>query len=113
MPPWHQCDAIASHKARWKCPSGAEARHGTLWSMAEQAFAPVRTRRLCLRRFRDTDAGAFAAYRSYPEVAKYQGWDAPYPLDRAETFIREMATAAIDVPGNTCRSLSPRRVTMC
>jgi len=67
--------------------------------MSRHARLPVSTRRLYLRRFRDTDSAAFAAYRSDPEVARYQGWDAPYPLDRAAKFVAEMATADVDVPG--------------
>ena len=67
--------------------------------MASETFAPIHTARLRLRPFRDSDAAAFAAYRSDSEVARYQGWDAPYPLARAEAFVREMATAPADVPG--------------
>ncbi len=29
-------------------------------------------------------------YRSDPAVAKYQGWDTPYGIEAAKTFIREM-----------------------
>lgn len=32
-------------------------------------------------------------------MAKYQGWDAPYPVERATEFVTTMATAAADVPG--------------
>src|SRR5690242_1807679 len=37
----------------------------------------VQTERLTLRRFSPADAEAFAAYRSDPEVARYQSWDVP------------------------------------
>ena len=43
----------------------------------------VRTERLDLRRFTTTDAEAFSAYRSDPDVARYQSWDAPVPLAEA------------------------------
>jgi RimJ/RimL family protein N-acetyltransferase len=36
------------------------------------------TNRLSLRPMQDADLEPFAAYRSDPEVARYQGWDAPY-----------------------------------
>ncbi|MGI5244310.1 GNAT family N-acetyltransferase [Dactylosporangium sp. CA-139066] len=47
----------------------------------------LQTDRLLLRRFRAGDAPALAAYRSDPDVARYQGWDAPFPLDAAERFV--------------------------
>jgi len=74
-------------------------RSGHTDPVASETFAPIQTARLRLRPFRDSDAAAFAAYRSDPEVARYQGWDAPYPLARAEAFVREMVTAPTDVPG--------------
>lgn len=51
------------------------------------SFDRLRTPRLLLRRFAPADAAALAEYRSRPEVARYQSWDAPYPIDRAEAFI--------------------------
>jgi RimJ/RimL family protein N-acetyltransferase len=45
------------------------------------------TERLLLRRFRKADAQILAGYRSDPEVARYQSWDAPFPLLRAETAV--------------------------
>jgi aminoglycoside 6'-N-acetyltransferase len=62
-------------------------------------FAPLRTDRLTLRRFTDADAEAFAAYRSDAGIARYQGWEAPYPLADAQAFARQMAAAAPDLPG--------------
>ncbi|ANZ40315.1 GNAT family N-acetyltransferase [Lentzea guizhouensis] len=50
--------------------------------------------RLTLRPFRAGDAQAFAAYRSDPEVARYQGWDTPYPVEAAERMIAEMTDPA-------------------
>lgn len=40
-----------------------------------------------LRRFRDADAVTLSAYRSDPVVARYQSWDAPYPLERARAAV--------------------------
>lgn len=48
------------------------------------------TERLTIRRFELQDAETFAAYRSDPAVARYQGWDAPYPLEKAIEFIQGM-----------------------
>jgi RimJ/RimL family protein N-acetyltransferase len=47
----------------------------------------ITTERLVLRRFRAADAPVLAAYRSDPDVARYQSWDAPFPLLRAETAV--------------------------
>ena len=46
------------------------------------------TERLIVRPFRLEDLGAFVAYRSDPEVARFQSWDCPYPADSAESFLR-------------------------
>ncbi|MCY7300708.1 MAG: GNAT family N-acetyltransferase [Ilumatobacteraceae bacterium] len=43
----------------------------------------LQTPRLRLRVAREADAATMAAYRSDPEVAKYQDWDMPYTLERA------------------------------
>jgi RimJ/RimL family protein N-acetyltransferase len=47
------------------------------------------TERLVIRRFRATDTPEFAAYRSDPEVARFQSWTAPYPLERAAAMVGE------------------------
>ncbi|HEY0531681.1 MAG TPA: GNAT family protein [Actinoplanes sp.] len=47
----------------------------------------IATERLVLRRFRPADAETLAGYRSDPEVARYQSWDAPFPLLRAENAV--------------------------
>jgi RimJ/RimL family protein N-acetyltransferase len=59
----------------------------------------LETPRLILRPFEDRDAVIFAAYRSDPEVAHYQGWEAPYSLEQAEEFVSEMNNRAPGVPG--------------
>ncbi|MFJ6984659.1 MULTISPECIES: GNAT family N-acetyltransferase [unclassified Streptomyces] len=59
----------------------------------------IETSRLTLRRFRPDDAPALAAYRSDPEVARYQGWTAPVsPRDAAE-LVREFAAGDPARPG--------------
>lgn len=51
----------------------------------------ITTERVELRRFRPEDAEAFAAYRSVPEVALYQSWDAPVSLDSARATVARFA----------------------
>lgn len=53
---------------------------------------PIRTDRLLLRAFSIGDAPALAAYRSDELVARFQGWEAPFPRHEADRFVREMAT---------------------
>jgi RimJ/RimL family protein N-acetyltransferase len=45
--------------------------------MGDAAFTALTTQRLVLRRFGPEDLDAFVAYRSDPEVARYQSWEAP------------------------------------
>lgn len=67
--------------------------------MESETFPSLRTPRLRLRRFHDLDAAAFAGYRSDPEIARYQGWEAPYSTEEATQFVGAMANARADVPG--------------
>jgi aminoglycoside 6'-N-acetyltransferase len=60
---------------------------------------PLETIRLILRPFRETDAQAFSDYRSDPQVALYQGWAAPYPLEQAVEFVAEMVAKNPGQPG--------------
>ncbi|MCB0180547.1 MAG: GNAT family N-acetyltransferase [Anaerolineae bacterium] len=59
---------------------------------------PLETPRLRLRAFQMEDAADFAAYRSDPLVARYQGWQAPFSLDQAHEFIAEMQTTRPGIP---------------
>lgn len=59
----------------------------------------VRTERLSLRRFTPEDAEAFAAYRSDPDVARYQSWDAPLPLAEAQKTVEGFADGDPMRPG--------------
>jgi RimJ/RimL family protein N-acetyltransferase len=47
----------------------------------------LETNRMILRPLEDRDVTAFSAYRSDPEIARYQGWGAPYTEEQAEEFI--------------------------
>ena len=57
------------------------------------------TQRLVLRPFAAADAPAFAGYRSDPDVARYQGWAAPFTLAQAEEFVRDVAGTDPTAPG--------------
>ncbi len=60
----------------------------------------LETQRLKLRPFQKSDLDSFVAYRSDPEVARYQSWDAPYPVEKAAAFIEDMAQSTPDTHGN-------------
>ncbi len=60
---------------------------------------PAATERLILRPFESKDAPTFSAYRSDPEIARYQGWQAPYSLEQARDFIAEMQAKIPGQPG--------------
>lgn len=57
------------------------------------------TERLVVRRFAPADADSFARYRSEPDVARYQSWDAPVPAADAVRLVTEFAAAAERAPG--------------
>ncbi len=67
--------------------------------MSPELLPELRTARLLVRRMVPADAPSLAAYRSDPEVARYEGWHAPYPRASAEAFVQEMAVARA-VPGS-------------
>ncbi|MCE9647421.1 MAG: GNAT family N-acetyltransferase [Chloroflexi bacterium] len=50
----------------------------------------LQTPRLILRNFLDEDLESFFRYRNDPYVARYQGWELPYPHEKAEQFISIM-----------------------
>jgi RimJ/RimL family protein N-acetyltransferase len=57
------------------------------------------TERLTLRRFRADDLPGFVAYRSEPEVARYQSWDTTYSMADAERFFAEQQGCEWAAPG--------------
>jgi RimJ/RimL family protein N-acetyltransferase len=61
-------------------------------------FEPLVTERLRLRRSRPEDAETISAYRSDPEVGRYQGWDRTDP-DGIRTEIQKMGARAPGEPG--------------
>jgi RimJ/RimL family protein N-acetyltransferase len=60
---------------------------------ADRAFQPLVTERLVLRRSRPEDAEQISAYRSDPNVKRYQGWDRT-DADGIREEIEEMAGRA-------------------
>jgi RimJ/RimL family protein N-acetyltransferase len=67
--------------------------------MGDAAFTALTTERLVLRRFRPEDLDAFVAYRSDPETAHYQSWEAPYRPSQARQFLHELQAIHPDTPG--------------
>jgi RimJ/RimL family protein N-acetyltransferase len=59
----------------------------------------IGTERLVLRRFRASDAETLAAYRSDPEVARYQSWTAPVTVEQARVIVASLAAGDPDRPG--------------
>ena len=59
---------------------------------------PLTSPRLLLRRLQSGDATALCSYRSLPDVARYQGWEAFGPDDAAR-LIETQRHSEPDVPG--------------
>ena len=56
------------------------------------AFYPTTTERLLLRPMVAADSPNLSARRSDPQVAQYQNWVTPYPLEAAQTMLAELET---------------------
>lgn len=59
---------------------------------------PIATNRLVLRRFFIGDLTEFQAYRSDPEIGRYQSWE-KMSDDRAKRFIEAVASDQLFIPG--------------
>lgn len=59
----------------------------------------ITTERLLLRPFRVDDLGAFVAYRSDPEIARYQSWEPTYAMGDAESFLESQRGLVFGQPG--------------
>jgi RimJ/RimL family protein N-acetyltransferase len=79
--------------------------------MADENFTELPGERVALRRFRPEDVAQFVAYRSVPEVARYQSWDAPYPREEGERFVREIMATHPDTAGEWFQFAVALRVT--
>jgi len=65
----------------------------------DEHFTELISDRLRLRRFTRADLTTFVAYRSDPDVARYQSWDAPYPWADGERMISELLGQHPDTAG--------------
>ena len=75
----------------------------------DDGFRRLLTPRLVIRRFTMADAAAFARYRSVPEVARYQSWQAPYPAEAAQQFVAWLSHHHPDEPGEWYQlAIAPR-----
>jgi RimJ/RimL family protein N-acetyltransferase len=62
----------------------------------------LRSPRLILRRLMAQDAAVLSAYRSLPEVARFQSWDF-FGMDEAARLIAEQSERGPDIPGTWCQ----------
>ena len=69
------------------------------------------TERLVLRPLQLDDAPAFAAYRSDPDVARYQSWDTTYALTDAQQLVASQDGVALGDPGAWLQLAAVDRVT--
>lgn len=60
----------------------------------------LKSSRLRLRPFQESDLAAFAAYRSDPGVARYQSWNTPYTLEQADAFYEVLRREQPGIPGS-------------
>jgi RimJ/RimL family protein N-acetyltransferase len=67
--------------------------------MPDEGFTELAGERVLLRRFRPADVAEFVAYRSRAEVARFQSWDAPYPREEGERFVRQQMNEHPDTAG--------------
>jgi RimJ/RimL family protein N-acetyltransferase/ribosomal protein S18 acetylase RimI-like enzyme len=61
-------------------------------------FAPIRTERLLIRPFEPNDLASYHARRNDPDVARFQDWELPYPMERSEKAVTKQV--AMDGPEN-------------
>src|SRR5690349_7224055 len=76
------------------CPGCAMTTSKKSWSH----MFPLNSRRLMLRRFNIGDTEQFAAYRSDPDVARFQSWES-FSLAEATEFIARQEVQHIPKPG--------------
>jgi RimJ/RimL family protein N-acetyltransferase len=69
------------------------------------------TERLVLRLLQDADVPAFAAYRSDPEVARYQSWDTSYTTADGERLVASQQGVDFGDPGSWVQVAAVDRAT--
>ena len=67
--------------------------------MPDEGFTELAGERVLLRRFQLADVAQFVAYRSRADVARFQSWDAPYPREEGERFVRQIMKEHPDTAG--------------
>lgn len=67
--------------------------------MAQHSFEPVSTQRLEIRPMRKGDREDFFAYRSHPEVTKYQSFR-PSQIQDVDAFVAQMESARPNITGS-------------
>jgi RimJ/RimL family protein N-acetyltransferase len=77
-------------------------------AMSETPFVSLDTPRLTLRRLRDADRAAFAAYRDHPEVARFQSWSS-YDEVAAAALILGQRSVEPGTPGTWFQFAIERR----
>ena len=68
------------------------------------------TERLVLQPLRVEHAAAFAAYRSHPDVARYQSWDAGFSREDGERLVAAQSDAEFGQPGRWIQVAAVDRV---
>jgi RimJ/RimL family protein N-acetyltransferase len=71
----------------------------------------IETERLVLRLLQHEDVPAFAAYRSDPDVARYQGWDTSYTEADGERLVADQQGVEFGEPGPWVQLAAVDRVT--
>lgn len=69
---------------------------------------PLESSRLRLRRFIAADLPAFQAYRTDPEIARYQGWESCTQAE-AQQFLVGQQQAIYGMPGHECQIAIERK----
>jgi RimJ/RimL family protein N-acetyltransferase len=69
------------------------------------------TERLVLRLMEAGDAAGFAAYRSHPDVARYQSWDTGFSREDGERLVAAQADADLGEAGRWIQVAAVDRVT--
>lgn len=71
---------------------------GSSNDLMDSAFSTLETSRLILRRLCDSDAAPLAAYRSHPDVARYQSWSV-FTIEHAAELINSQKSLHPNIIG--------------
>ena len=69
----------------------------------------LQSERLLIRPFLKSDLEAFSAYRSDPDIAKYQSWEIPYTMKQALLFLANINRFKPGTPGEWYQLAVERR----